>query len=296
MFKGDRRQLLANAFLVIGIVLLLAIPGSIAVTELQGQALRARLQASSDGEGGRSLPASPGAATARRASPVLPEVTRLAVPTALPTVTPTPLPSAPAATPTPSPTPSPSPSPSPTVTPEPTPTRIPGSPPVRIVFSALSIDAPVTEMGWREVKLPGNKTASEWILPENAAGHAANSARIGDAGNVVISAHNNVFGRVFMAISQAWPENNKREREDGSFESDILNGRRIELYAADGRKAEYVVTAFRRLKEEGVPLEQRAANAAYMQQTSTSELTLITCWPPWSNTHRLIIRASSTGD
>ena len=54
---------------------------------------------------------------------------------------------------------------------------------------------------------------------------------------------------------------------------------------------DYVITEFYRLKDTGVSLAQRVANARYMLPTADTRLTLITCWPPTNNTHRLVVIA-----
>ncbi len=40
-----------------------------------------------------------------------------------------------------------------------------------------------------------------------------------------------------------------------------------------------------------MPLEVRLKNAQWMQPTPDERLTLISCWPYWTNTHRVIIVA-----
>ncbi|MCS6962618.1 MAG: sortase, partial [Thermoflexus sp.] len=45
------------------------------------------------------------------------------------------------------------------------------------------------------------------------------------------------------------------------------------------------------IPERGRPLSERLANARWIQVTEDERLTLITCWPYTSNTHRLIVIA-----
>jgi sortase (surface protein transpeptidase) len=197
----------------------------------------------------------------------------------------------PTLTSTPSPTSAPSPTstPSPTNTPAAGPTPDSPSAPVHIAIPDLGINTAVQDMSWTEVKTASG-IDSEWQIPEYAAGHAVNSANLGERGNVVISGHNNIYGRVFMPISQAW--GGKTEVIDQSTQrSHILDGRTIELVAADGRKYSYVITDFLRVHDANVPLSQRLANGKYIQQTNDTRLTLTTCWPPWNNTYRLIVIA-----
>jgi sortase A len=53
----------------------------------------------------------------------------------------------------------------------------------------------------------------------------------------------------------------------------------------------YKVTTRQILKERDQPLEVRLKNAQWIQPTSDERLTLVTCWPYTTNTHRLIIVA-----
>ncbi len=222
-------------------------------------------------------------------------------PTPLPAVTLPPTPTAtllPTAAATLPPTATAAPSPAVTRTPATTPTAAPTAAPVaaasalpiRIVIADLKLDARVVEMGWDVVQTAAGPQ-SEWVIPKNEAGHHLNSAALGAAGNVVISGHNNIFGRVFEAISLAWAEDGKTRVDDNTDRSEALTGRKIQLYDASGRKYDYTITAFYRLKDSGVSLEQRINNGRFMQPTSEAQLTLVTCWPMWSNTHRLIVIA-----
>jgi sortase A len=45
------------------------------------------------------------------------------------------------------------------------------------------------------------------------------------------------------------------------------------------------------VKERGEPVEARRQNARWMNPTEDERLTMITCWPYTSNTHRLIVVA-----
>ena len=166
----------------------------------------------------------------------------------------------------------------------------PPTKPVRLVIPDLNIDVAVTDMTWAVVDTASGPQ-SEWQIPEYSAGHTVNTALLGEQGNVVISGHNNIYGQVFMGISQAWPLGGYEKVDVYTDKSDILVGHDIQVYGADGRRFDYVVTAFYRVLDSGIPLGQRLANAKFMDPTNDAQLTLTTCWPPWSNTHRLIVVA-----
>ncbi|HDN80599.1 MAG TPA: sortase, partial [Chloroflexi bacterium] len=201
-------------------------------------------------------------------SPTLPVTETSAIPS--PTPTPTPSPTAvPSATPTTSP-PTPTPTFTPTVTPTPSPSHLP--PPTRIVIPAIGVDAPVVEVRWKVVKTE-NGFMAEWETADYAAGHHFNSANPGENGNVVISGHHNIKGKVFNRLWELKP------------------GDEIKLYNARGEIFTYVVNEVLLLREKGASEEERRAHARYMNPTSDPTLTLISCWPPWSNTHRVIVIA-----
>jgi sortase (surface protein transpeptidase) len=288
MRQSDWRKVLGNAFIAVGLLLLLGVGGVYGWEQWQGQRLRDELQAEPT--------ASLVALTSPTAMPVTQE------PTLAPTEEPTTAPTEPVAEaqqavatdlpapPTEAPTVASTATQAPTATPVPTPTPIPSTKPVRLAIPDLKIDIPVTDMTWKVVN-SASGPQSEWEIPENSAGFAINSAFLGEPGNMVISGHNNIYGRVFMRISQAWPDQGFQKVDAYTDRSTILDGRQVIVTGADGRRVPYVVTAFYRVKDSGVPLGQRVKNAEWIAPTDKTELTITTCWPPWSNTHRLIVIA-----
>ena len=163
-------------------------------------------------------------------------------------------------------------------------------PPSRLVIPDLKLDAPVVPMGWRVVETASG-AVSEWVIPEDEAGHHINSAALGEPGNLVISGHNNIFGRVFEPISLAWKNDSRVVVDKFTDRSDVLNGREVQLFGADGSRVDYQIEEFYRLKDTGVPVQQRVNNARFMLPTEDDRVTIITCWPPWNNTHRLVLIA-----
>jgi hypothetical protein len=162
--------------------------------------------------------------------------------------------------------------------------------PMRMVMADLKIETTVVPMGWRVIQTQ-NGPASEWVIPQDEAGHHINSAALGEPGNLVISGHNNIYAQVFKPISLAWDNDTRVKVDDFTDRSDLLNGRVIELYDETGARFEYVVREFYRLKDTGVSYAQRIANGRYILPTEDTRLTVVTCWPPTNNTHRLILIA-----
>lgn len=164
----------------------------------------------------------------------------------------------------------------PTVTPTPeitpTPTTTEKYIPDRIVISAIGLDAPVIPVSYTTVHLAG-QTYEQWLVPDKfAAGWQDTTALLGVPGNTVLNGHHNVFGEVFKGLI------------------DLNLGDKIEVYS--GTKVfTYIVVQKLLLKERWQTLEKRAENAQWIMPTADERLTLVTCWPPSSNTHRLIIVA-----
>ncbi len=154
--------------------------------------------------------------------------------------------------------------------PTPVPERAPK--PVRIVIPAIGVDAPVVEVGVKIIKTEKG-TLAQWETADYAAGHHSTSANPGEKGNIVISGHNNIKGKVFQRLWQLKPGDN------------------VFLYNAEGKVFAYEVKEILLVQEKGVSEEQRRANAKYIEPTPDETLTLISCWPPHGNSHRVIVIA-----
>jgi sortase A len=172
----------------------------------------------------------------------------------------------------------------PIATPEPTPSEstqafvsnLPPSnsdAPTHLASDAINLDVPVVEMGWRVVEQRG-QAVSVWNIPENEAGWHLNSARPGEGGNVVISGHNNsTGGHVFGKLEElaVGDQITVGTGQDSSFVYQISETQIVKAFNASPENLEYLQTV--------------------IQPTDQEQLTLVTCWPGWTNTHRLIIIA-----
>ncbi|MDQ7030011.1 MAG: sortase [Ardenticatenia bacterium] len=176
--------------------------------------------------------------------------------------------------------PEPTPTPLPTFTPRPDPTATPSAggpppadrPPDRIVIPSIGVDAPVEVMGWITKRDANGNPYSEWLVPDYAAGWHKNSALPGHVGNTVLSGHNNIKGEVFRYLA------------------DVKPGDEVVLYVGE-TAYRYIVTEKYIVREKGVPYEQRLRNARFMAPTDDERVTLISCWPYETNTHRVIVIA-----
>ncbi len=148
-------------------------------------------------------------------------------------------------------------------------------PPNRIVATSIGLDAPVVVVHPDVQDVAGEATLV-WNVADAAAGWHKGSALPGAVGNIVLSGHHNIKGQVFRYVEQLKP------------------GDEVVLYA-DGNPYRYVVSVNMIVKEKGEPPEVRQENARWIGPFSDERLTLVTCWPYTSNTHRVIVVARPVG-
>ncbi|MEZ4662261.1 MAG: sortase [Caldilineaceae bacterium] len=156
--------------------------------------------------------------------------------------------------------------------------RAPSAPPVVagqptfLEIPAIELETVVEAMGWQRVEDASGAPMSQWLDVQNAAGWLQNSAVPGAHGNTVLSGHNNIKGAVFRDL---WK---------------LQNGDLIYLNA-DHERFSYVIEDVYILPEEHANAAQRAQSAAYIAPAGDERLTLVSCWPPTSNTHRVFVVA-----
>ncbi len=144
------------------------------------------------------------------------------------------------------------------------------APPSRLVIPSIDLDTQVTPAGTYTAWI-GQQAVQQQYVPPYTAGWHNNTARPGQ-GNTVMSGHHNIYSKVFGNLIN------------------IEVGAPIAVFAG-GVQHNYVVTQKMILPEAGMPLATRLANARWMDPTYDSRLTLVTCWPAWTNTHRLVVVA-----
>ena len=144
--------------------------------------------------------------------------------------------------------------------------------PDHIAIPSLDLDAPVVTVPAERTFIQG-AALEQWSAPDQtAAGWHAGSAALGVPGNTVLNGHNNIFGSVFARLV------------------DLQAGDQISLRAGS-RVFQYVVVQNMLLPERDASLQQRLDNARWILPSDDERLTLVSCWPPESNTHRVIVVA-----
>jgi sortase A len=146
------------------------------------------------------------------------------------------------------------------------------SQPQRIVLPSIGVDTDVVKVGWQSVTQADGQTASQWEVADFAAGWHKNSALPGQTGNIVLSGHNNIQGAVFRKLYELQPGD-------------------IAKVWAGGQEFDYQVEEVMILEETNAPLEQRQENARWIAPFDDERLTLVSCWPETSNTHRVVVVA-----
>jgi sortase A len=153
-----------------------------------------------------------------------------------------------------------------------TPTSEPIWTPDRLLIPSIHLDAPVIPAKPRIIEYEG-KMYPQWRAPNSfAVGWSPASASLGVTGNTVLFGHHNIHGEVFVHLV------------------DVEVNDVIVLYSGE-RKFAYVVALKMILQERHKPLYVRLENARWILPSLDERLTLVTCWPYTSNTHRLIIVA-----
>jgi LPXTG-site transpeptidase (sortase) family protein len=144
--------------------------------------------------------------------------------------------------------------------------------PVRIMISSIGLDAPIvpSEIDFKNI---AGKEYMQWYVPDEfASGWHSTSAKLGEPGNTVLNGHHNSYGEVFKSLIDV-------------NEGDIIRVNSEQSWFI------YQITNKMILPEKYEQLDVRMNNAQWILPSVDERLTLISCWPYESNTHRLIIVA-----
>lgn len=150
--------------------------------------------------------------------------------------------------------------------------------PIRLTAPALNFAVAVETMSWQVSEVEGVRQAV-WQVPAASAGWHINSARPGTAGNVVISGNHLVGAAVFAPLARG----------------EITVDTQLVVNDDQGRSFLYQV----REVAPPIPVNGSAAEKeqamSYIAPSTQAELTLVTGWPDFSDTHYLFVRAAFMG-
>jgi LPXTG-site transpeptidase (sortase) family protein len=136
----------------------------------------------------------------------------------------------------------------------------------------LDLYAPVIAVNLQDTVVEGVSAKQLYVPNAFAIGWSEASAPVGKPGNSVLVGHNNEYGEVFNNLWQ------------------LEIGDQIIVHTASKERV-YAVTETTMFQESGQSLELRQKNAAWINPTDDERITLVTCWPYYSNTHRFIVVA-----
>ena len=149
--------------------------------------------------------------------------------------------------------------------------------PQRLVIPSLDVDVEVQRVGLVPIT-SGGEEFLQWAVPNGyEVGWHESSAPLGRPGNTVLNGHNNIYGEVFRDLI------------------DLAVGEQLIIHDADGAHV-YQVEQQELLEENGQPLSVRLENARWIEPTSDERVTLVSCWPYATNSHRLIVVAKPVSD
>jgi len=144
--------------------------------------------------------------------------------------------------------------------------------PLRVVIPSIELNAPVIPAPVDFETIAG-KEYLQWMVPdEYAIGWHTTSAMLGETGNTVLNGHHNAYGEVFVSLENV-------------SEGDII------MVESDHTRYIYQITNKMILPEKYEQIEVRMNNAQWILPSVDERLTLISCWPYETNTHRLIVVA-----
>jgi sortase A len=148
----------------------------------------------------------------------------------------------------------------------------PAQPPVGIAIPAIDLAASVIPVSPISTTRRSGAVVWSWATADYAVGHLESSALPGAGGNIVLAGHNNTKGEVFRQLP------------------DLKTGQAIRLDTASGAHY-YTVREVRIVKYRRDPVAGEAILQEYMAPTTTERLTLLSCYPYFTNADRIVVVA-----
>lgn len=154
-----------------------------------------------------------------------------------------------------------------------------GLPPTLLRIPELTLELPITPMGWVVTEVNGQRT-TQWIVPLDTVGWHVNSAGAGGTGNTILSGHQSSGAAIFAPLALG----------------DITIGQEVQLVDDQGAVFIYRITEISEpIAIVGATEEDNALAQTYMASTDAAQLTLITGWPDFTTTHRVFAVAEYVG-
>jgi len=152
-------------------------------------------------------------------------------------------------------------------------------PPVALRIADLSLDLPVSTMGWVVTEVDGQRTTT-WVVPTDTLGWHANSAGAGGTGNTILSGYQATGAALLAPLALG----------------DITVDQAIVLTDSAGNGFRYrVVEVSDPIPLLGATEEDNTLMRSYLQPSELPILTLMTGWPDFTTTHRIFAVAEYVG-
>lgn len=146
--------------------------------------------------------------------------------------------------------------------------------PESLIIPSIQLKAPVQITSSRKIIVRGVEY-EQWLVPDTfAVGWNPSSSSPNSGGNIVLYGHHNVNGAVFSRLYQVQ-----------TGDDVIVLSRGLEFH--------YKVTDIQKVKEKDISFAQMLKNGEVLKSSTEEQVTLITCWPPYDSTHRLIVIAKA---
>ena len=149
-------------------------------------------------------------------------------------------------------------------------------PPFALSLPSIGVQSTIKSVGWRQVMQPDGKLISEWEVAENAVGWHANTALPNVNGNIVLAGHNSIYGSVFQDLHELAQGDLATVQYDGIFYKHRIDEVKI-------------------MKYENASAAERNTVFQYIQPSMNNQLTLISCFPDFGTSHRVVVQASPIG-
>lgn len=152
--------------------------------------------------------------------------------------------------------------------------------PVALLIPAIHLGAEVTPIS--EELSPANEAIiTEWDVPLDTAGWAANSAEAGSQGNMILVGQQALGLALFRPLALG----------------EAAVGQEILVSAANGVTYLYrIIEVSPPIPAIGASVEEAAQAAAYLAPSDIGRLTLVSGWPADVTTHRLFVVAEYVGE
>jgi Sortase domain len=155
----------------------------------------------------------------------------------------------------------------------------PALPPTLLRIPDLSLELPITPMGWQVIEANGQRT-TEWLLPVDTVGWQVNSAAAGAVGNTILIGHQSSGAAILAPLALG----------------DIVVEQEVHLVDESGAVFRYQVTEVSEpIAIVGATEEDNALAQSYVASTEVAQLTLMTGWPDFTTTHRIFAVAEYLG-